>query len=244
MNLIVRARELLRRHAERYALLLFLVVAFGLLVFLKLASEVREGESLAFDRWLLLALRSEADLSVPIGPVWLKRTMMDFTSLGGTPVLTLITALSAGYLLVARRAATACFLILAIAGGALTSTSLKLLFARARPDLVHHLVDVTNASFPSGHAMNSAITYLTLGALLAQAADTRSIRVYLIAVAILLTLTIGFSRVYLGVHWPSDVLAGWCVGGVWAILCSLVAQALGRHRVIEPEGKGAPSRRK
>lgn len=234
MNPILKVRELIRRHAESYILLLFLIVAFGLLIFLKLASEVREGGTFAFDRWLLLALRSEA--SVPVGPDWLRRTMVDLTSLGGTPVLTLITVSCAGYLLVARRAATALFLILAISVGGLTSTLLKLAFVRARPELVHHLVEVTNASFPSGHAMNSAITYLTLGALLARTEESRAIRIYLISFAVFLTLTIGFSRVYLGVHWPSDVAAGWCVGGAWAILCSLVARTLQRRRTIEAQG--------
>lgn len=237
MKLAVKARELLRRHHPGpYVLLLFLAVVFGLLAFLKLASEMREGETLAFDRWLLLALRSNADPSVPIGPDWLRRTMIDLTSLGGTPVLTLITVAAAGYLLVARRAATALFLVLAISGGALTGTMLKLLFARARPELVHHLVEVTNASFPSGHAMNSAVTYLTLGALLARTEKSRAIRAYLIGLAVVLTLMIGSSRVYLGVHWPSDVAAGWCVGGAWAILCSLIARALQRRRTLEPEG--------
>ena len=145
-------------------------------------------------------------------------------------------AIAAGYLLVARRVETALFLVVAIAGGALASTSLKLLFSRARPELVQHLVEVANASFPSGHAMNSAITYLTLGALLARTEKSTAIRIYLIALAILLTLTIGFSRVYLGVHWPSDVIAGWCLGGAWSILCSLAARTLQRRHMLEPEG--------
>lgn len=237
MKWIARAKSLLQRHhADSFILLLFVIGAIALLVFLKLASEVREGESFAFDRWLLLALRVPSDPSVPIGPNWLRHTMVDFTSLGGTPILALITTAATGYLLVAKRAETAIFLVLAVAGGALTSTLLKLFFARARPDIVHHLVDVTNASFPSGHAMNSAVTYLTLGALLARTEKQRSIRVYLISLAIFLTLTIGFSRVYLGVHWPSDVAAGWCLGGVWALFCSLVARTLQRRRMIEPEG--------
>ncbi|HTU09949.1 MAG TPA: phosphatase PAP2 family protein [Allosphingosinicella sp.] len=236
MNLLAKARDLQRRHKiETAALLLVLVVAFALLVFLKLASEVRDGETFAFDRWLLLALRSDADPAVPIGPHWLRLTLLDFTALGGTPFLTLITVAGAGYLLFARKRATAVFLVLAISGGAIASTLLKAIFDRARPDLVHHLVEVTNASFPSGHAMNSAIVYLTLGALLARTEESRAIRIYLIALAITLSLIIGFSRIYLGVHWPSDVAAGWCVGGVWAICCSLLARFLQQRRAIEPE---------
>lgn len=233
---IEQLRTLLRKHhLDSFILVLFLAGAGGLLAFLMVASEVHEGETFAFDRWLLIALRDPADPAVPNGPAWVRHMLTDFTSLGGTAVLTLITVASAGYLLVAKRAETALFLIFAVAGGAAASTSLKLLFARARPDVVQHLVEVTNASFPSGHAMNSAITYLTLGALLARTEKSPAIRIYLIALAILLTLTIGFSRVYLGVHWPSDVIAGWCLGGAWAILCSLVARTLQRRRMLEPE---------
>lgn len=236
MTLLVRLRAALRRHhVESYVLLLFLLCAAGLFIFIRLAAEIQEGESFAFDRWLLLALRTSADPNVPIGPDWLRRALIDITSLGGTPVLTLITIAGTAYLLVARKAATALFLVLAIAGGAVMSTLLKLLFARERPELVHHLVEVTNASFPSGHAMNSAIVYLTLGALLARTEPSRAIRLYLIGLAIFLTLIIGFSRVYLGVHWPSDVAAGWSVGSAWAIICSLIAGTLQRRRTLEPE---------
>jgi undecaprenyl-diphosphatase len=236
MTLLTRLRAAMRRHhVESYVLLLFLIGAAGLFIFIRLAAEIWEGESFAFDRWLLLALRTSADPTVPIGPDWLRRALIDITSLGGTPVLTLITIAGTAYLLVARKAATALFLVLAIAGGGIMSTLLKLLFARERPDLVHHLVEVTNASFPSGHAMNSAIVYLTLGALLARTEPSKAIRLYLIGLAIFLTLIIGFSRVYLGVHWPSDVAAGWSVGCAWAIICSLIARKLQRQQTLEPE---------
>lgn len=221
-------------HAESYVLVLFFLSAVALFIFLALASEVREGEIFAFDRWLLRALRSGADSAVPVGPNWLRAAMIELTALGGTSVLTLMILAATGYLVVARRASTALFLVLTISGGALASTLLKQLFARSRPDLVPHLVEVTNASFPSGHAMNSAVTYLTLGVLLARTQKSRPIRIYLICLAVSLTLMIGFSRVYLGVHWPSDVIAGWCVGGAWAILCSLAARMLQQRRALEP----------
>ena len=232
-----RARALWREHhPESFVLLLFLTGALGLLAFLTLASMVRGGEVLSFDRSVLVAMRSAADPAVPVGPHWLRAAMTDITALGDTSVLTLITVAMVGYLLVARRAETALLLVFAVAGGATLSTSIKALVGRARPDVINHLVEIANASFPSGHAMNSAITYLTLGALLARTEKSRAIRVYLIAVAVVLTLLIGCSRVYLGVHWPSDVAAGWCLGGAWAILCSLIARWLQRRRMIEPEG--------
>jgi undecaprenyl-diphosphatase len=219
----------------------FLIAALVLFVFLKLASEVSEGDTQAFDVWLLQALRSPADPSIPIGPEWFRIAMIDITALGGTSVLTLLTVIAVGYLVAARKPETAAFLGAAVIGGAITGTVLKLLFARARPDIVPHLVFVDSASFPSGHALNSAVTYLTIGALLARAESKRTVRVYLIAVAVALSLTIGFSRIYAGVHWPSDVVGGWCVGAAWAMIISLIARALQRRRTIEPPPPPDPS---
>jgi len=227
-----------KHHADSNMLVLFLIAAAAVLIFLVLGSEVRENEVFAIDRWLIQALRSPNDPAVPLGPIWLRRALTDVTVLGGSPVLTLLTIIAAGYLLAARKAATAAFLVGAISTGAIASTLLKLVFARTRPDLVTHLVATYSSSFPSGHAMNSAVTYLTLGALLARAESDRAVRIYLMSVALFLTLIVGFSRVYLGVHWPSDVLAGWCVGAAWAILCSWIARMLQRRRTIEPEEAG------
>jgi undecaprenyl-diphosphatase len=236
MNMRARLLKLIGKlSADSYVLVLFLVVAAALFLFVKLASEVAEGDMFAFDRWALQTLRNPDDPSVPIGPDWLRRTMVDLTALGGVPVLTIITIAVAGYLLAVRKAATAAFVVAAVAGGGLASTLLKLAFARARPDIVGHLVDVHSASFPSGHALNSAVTFLTLGALLARTEGARPMRIYVMVVAISLTLLIGFSRVYLGVHWPSDVLAGWCVGAAWAISCSLLARSLQRRHALEPK---------
>lgn len=214
-------------------LVVFLAIAGGAFAFLKLASEVMEGDTLAIDRLILQGLRSAADPSLPIGPGWLQGAMIDITALGGFTVLTLLTVLTAGYLLAVRKAGTAAFMVAAIAGGAILSSVLKNEYVRPRPGLVAHLVEVHTTSFPSGHAMNSAITYLTLGVLLARAEKRPTVRIYLLSVAIALTLIIGTSRVYLGVHWPSDVVAGWCVGACWAALCSVVARTLQRNRTIE-----------
>lgn len=219
-------------------LAVFLIVAAGGFTFLKLASEMMEGESFAFDKLILQGLRSASDTSLPIGPAWLHAAMIDITALGGVTILTLLTTLIACYLLVAKKAGTAALLVAAIAIGALVSTLLKLGYARPRPDIVAHLVEVHTTSFPSGHAMNSAITYLTLGALLARAEKERLVRVFFMVVAILLTLAIGISRVYLGVHWPSDVLAGWCIGASWAALFSLFARALQQRHTIEQPTTG------
>lgn len=222
-----------KRHIDGAILLSFFLLAVLGYLFVKLASEMIEGDTLEFDRYLIRSLRNTADPSIPAGPGWLQATMLDITAIGGVSVLTILTVVIAGYLVVARKFATALFLVAAIAGGATVSVLLKSLFVRARPDLVAHLVEVDTSSFPSGHAMNSAVVYLTLGALLARAQRERRVRTYLVIVAISLTVAVGFSRVYLGVHWPSDVLAGWCVGAAWAALCSIAARVLQRRSKIE-----------
>lgn len=230
-RLIAFARTI---RGDGWLLLAFLALAMLLLLFLKLASEVAEGETMAIDRWIMLALRQPGQLETPIGPVWLHHAMGDITALGGGVSLTLLTLAVTGFLLAARRFATAGFVAASITAGALLSGALKAIFLRARPDIVPHLATVYDTSFPSGHAMNSAVVFLTLGALLTRTQESRAVRVYLVAVAILLTLLVGASRVYLGVHWPSDVIAGWIVGAAWATLCLALARLLQARRGLEP----------
>ena len=226
--------------ADGEMLVVFLGCALLALIFLKLASEVLEGETFAIDRHIITGLRSAADPALPIGPNWLRVMMLDITAIGDFTGLTLITTIVTGFLIVARKYRTAAFVALSVIGGAILNAALKGLFGRPRPDLVAHLVEVTDTSFPSGHAMNSAVVFLTLGALLARTQEKRAVRIYLIAVAILLTLAVGASRVYLGVHWPSDVIAGWCVGATWASLCWIAARFLQRRDGIEAPGEEAP----
>ena len=219
------------RHPTALALALALCLT-GL--FISLASEMMEGETLAFDRAVITALRRAPDYAVPIGPKWVNIAMVDLTALGGVTILTLVTALAALFLVIERRGRLALFLIFAAVTGSIGGTLLKAFFSRPRPDLVQHLVETNSMSFPSGHAMNSAIIYLTLGSLLARSMADRRTRAFIIGIAIMLTLTIGFSRVYLGVHWPSDVLAGWSIGGAWALLMSIIAGRLQQSAAIEP----------
>lgn len=214
-------------------LIVFLVLAAFAFALLWLGSEVLEGDTFAIDRSILLGLRSAADVSNPVGPGWLLYSMTDATALGSVTVLTLVTIIVVGYLVATMRLSAAVFVSIAVIGGALLSSGLKSLFFRARPDVVPHLVHVSSASFPSGHAMNSAVVYLTLATLLARTEPKERVRIYLLTVAISLAVLVGVSRVYLGVHWPSDVIAGWCVGAIWAASCSLVGKALPRHRAIE-----------
>ncbi|CAD7038205.1 phosphatase PAP2 family protein [Pseudorhizobium halotolerans] len=209
---------------EPMSLILIAVAAGGLFLFLQLTGEVIEGDTHAFDEQFLLLLRSAADPVNPIGPNWLPHAMDDITALGGVTVLSLMTAMVVGYLLLARRGRIALFTLVSVAGGWALSAALKVGVARPRPDIVPHLVEVHDLSFPSGHAMVSAATYLTLGALLSGAEPTRTTRLYTIGVAVFLTFIIGLSRVYLGVHYPTDVLGGWCAGATWALICWLIAR--------------------
>jgi len=211
------------------ALSALLLLAGLLLAFVELADEVIDGDTHAFDRAVLLALRTSSDSADPVGPAWLETAFRDITTLGGTPVLTTVTLVTLGYLLLAGRRATALLVTVAVGGGVLLSNLLKAGFERPRPDLVAHLVDISSLSFPSGHAMMSTVTWLTLGALLATVQSARRMRAYVLAVGVALALLVGVSRVYLGVHWPTDVLAGWCIGAAWALGCWLVAGWLQRR---------------
>lgn len=210
-------------HLSSLALVMF---GTGLFVFIVVAGEMMAGDTLQFDRWLLMAMRSTGDPGDPIGPLWMEEMFRDFTALGGVGVLSLLTLLSVVYLWLQGMRRVALFTLLAILGGLLLSTLLKTGFDRPRPDIVTHGSLVYTASFPSGHSMLSAVVYLTGAALLATVHQTRSLRIYLIGCAVLTTLLVGISRIYLGVHWPSDVLAGWAAGSAWAAACWLLAHWL------------------
>jgi undecaprenyl-diphosphatase len=216
-------KQFVLHHWSSLALLVF---GLGLFAFLYLAGEVIEGETLRFDTWLLLALRVPGDTTDPLGPAWIEEMFRDFTALGGVGVLSLLTLISVGYLWLTGQRRVALFLLFAILGGLLLSSMLKSGFDRPRPDLVSHGSHIYTSSFPSGHSMLSAVVYLTGGALLAIVQSAHRVRVYLVSCSILTTLLVGVSRVYLGVHWPSDVLAGWAAGAAWAAACWLVAQWL------------------
>lgn len=165
----------------------------------------------AFDHSIILGLRAWR------GPGWLPGAAVDVTALGGGVVLTIVLIAAAGLLLVQRLWLTALAMLAASITGGLAVSLVKSQVGRARPDIVDHLVTVSNMSFPSGHSANSAIVYLTIAGLATQVTTDRAVRRYLMVAAILLVGAIGCSRVYLGVHWPSDVLAGWSFGTLWAL---------------------------
>jgi undecaprenyl-diphosphatase len=226
------------RHRARYELVRVLLVALlvvaGAWGFVRLAGAVLAGDTHAFDQWLLQALRSPADPAWPRGPRWLVEASRDVTAFGSSVVVALLTAAVAGYLWLRRTYGALGFVVSTTAGGALLSHLLKALVARGRPAPVPCLW-VSSPSFPSGHAMLAAVVYLTLGILLARLEPRPLLKVYFLGVMMALAFLVGVSRVYLGVHYPTDVLAGWLVGLVWGLLCWLAAWYLQQRGAVERE---------
>ena len=209
------------------------IIASSIWVFAEIADEVIEGETHTFDEKILLSMRNPQNRSDPIGPEWLEEMGRDFTALGGMGVLIVLTLAVCGGLLLQKKYHAMFLVFIAVIGGLILSMILKQQFERPRPDLVPHGSYVFTASFPSGHSMLSAVTYLTLAALLARFNSRVSFKVYIMLVAMFLTILVGISRVYLGVHWPTDVLAGWAAGAAWATVCSLTARYLQKWGQIE-----------
>ena len=217
----------------------WLLVGLGacilLFVFISFASEVMEGDTQALDVRILRALRAADNPSKPIGPEWIELALLDLTALGGPTVLGLVVFAVMGFLVLQARYRTALVILITAVSGEVLSSVMKRAFMRPRPTIVPHLRDVVSTSFPSGHAMESAILYLTLGAMLMRLAESRLTKVYCLAMALLLTFLVGVSRVYLGVHYPTDVIGGWILGFVWASVCWLLAQRFEANTGVDAE---------
>jgi undecaprenyl-diphosphatase len=214
---------------ELVTMTLLAAAAGGLWLFLEVAEAVQEQSIRAFDEKVLLSMRTPGDPADPLGPRWVEEMGRDLTALGGVAVVTLLTVAAAGFLWLVGRRRDVVLVAAAVIGGQLLSLVLKRGYARPRPDLVPHASFVYTSSFPSGHAMMSAVTYLTLGALLARAVPRRREKAFVVAWAVALAALTGVSRVYVGVHWPTDVLAGWALGASWAVACWLAADLLERR---------------
>jgi undecaprenyl-diphosphatase len=209
---------------------LLLGAAAALAVAAHIVEEVAEGDTFRSDRAILLALRHPGDPGRPIGPPWLLQSAIDLSALGGFTVLWIFGVAAVGYLILHQSRASAAWLCASLIGASLLDAGLKSYFHRARPNVVPHLAVVSTSSFPSGHAMISAAAYLSVALMLAETDPRRVGRVYLLLVACVLVVLIGCSRVYLGVHWPSDVAAGWCFGSLWALAVFMAKRVLQRTR--------------
>jgi len=197
---------------------------------LYIASELLEGDSFGFDRSILLALRQPGHPDVPIGPMWLEQSAVDVSALGGFTLITLFCGFGVAFLLALRLRIEAAWIGVVLLGATLLNAGLKQGLHRPRPELVPHLARVTSLSFPSGHAMVSSAVYLTLAIMLGEAQP--SLRRYFVALAVVMVVLIGCTRIYLGVHWPSDVLAGWAFGSAWALAVYAVKHRLGAAEPI------------
>ncbi len=195
--------------------------------------DVLEGDTFAIDNKILQSLRNPQDMSDPIGPGWLEEVMRDFSAMGGIAILTLLTLTAALYLFVNQKYFKAWFLIGAVLSGTILTNILKAGFNRPRPDLMPHDTFTFTASFPSGHSMMAALVYLTLGGLLAQNEKRMSMKIFILGIATSMALLVGISRVYLGAHWASDVLAGWLAGSAWALIFWLLENYLIYKRRVQ-----------
>jgi len=203
-------------------------LAFG---FFELADDVSEGETRVIDIAILEMFRAPGDPSQMIGSFWFQEAVRDITALGSFSVLTLIVLLVVAHLLLTRHLSWAILVSVSVIGGSLLTSLLKSGYARPRPEF-SGLAENLSASFPSGHAMISAVTFLTLGALLSRLSKGWRLKIFYFAAAVFLTVLVGVSRVILGVHFPSDVIAGWALGASWALLCTAVTFFLQRRGII------------
>jgi undecaprenyl-diphosphatase len=207
---------------EIAALAAFGILAGGLAVFADIAEDYDEDEARGFDMQVLTSLHPGPDLADPIGPAWLDRAAQDFSAFGSLAIICTIALVVIGFMVMQKRFAQAGMLVFALAGGLLLSETMKGIFERTRPPEIYHMAGALNASFPSGHALLSTVFYLTLGAMLARLLQRRRNKVYAISIALVIALLVGLTRIYLGVHWASDVLAGWSLGASWAMTCWLL----------------------
>ncbi len=229
-------KHITSRDREELKLILAAILLVGITVsLLMLVGNVLEGDTQHFDEQILRSLRKDDNPAQPIGPVWLKIIADDITALGSATVLGLAVIAVVGFLWLQGMHKNALFVLLASLGGWFLNDLLKWMFARPRPSVVPHLREVWSLSFPSGHALTSAVVYLTLGVLLMRVAERPIVKWYCITIAMSATALVGLSRIYLGVHYPTDVLGGWLIGLSWALVFWLIERSLERRAGLKKE---------
>jgi len=229
---------------EIKVLLALLLLFISVLTFLEIGDAISAGETRQFDLSIIEFFRAEDDFNKPTGPPWITEFMTDITALGGGYVLAIITIFVLIFLTLQKHYDAFWLLLAATAGGTLISFGLKEIYGRERPDLAFRLITTTYLSFPSGHSMMSAVLYLTQAAIVARFQRTWKIRIYILSAALFLTIIIGFSRVYLGVHYPTDVIGGWTIGLAWASLCWCIAWYIQRRKRLKQRNLNVESDKK
>ncbi|HHP7237821.1 phosphatase PAP2 family protein [Longibacter sp.] len=231
-RLYMHVRSLLEA-AEFRLLIAIAVLAAGITGFVAVADAVVEGETRMVDERILLAFRTAGDVGDPVGGPAVEEAVRDLTAFGSVLLTSTFTLIVVGFQFLDRRPRRAAFILTSVLTGVGVIFALKIGFDRPRPNLVPHAMEALSPSFPSGHAATSAVVYLTLGALGADALSRPRLKVFAITIALLITVGVGFSRVYLGVHWPTDVLAGWTMGATWALVSWLLAHEFSQRGWIE-----------
>lgn len=207
---------------EARALVVWIACVGAVWAFLSVAEEVGEGETDQVDRALLLSLREAGDPNDPIGPRWFEEAMRDITALGGFTLLTVAVIVGTLMLIFHDRRREAAVFALTVILAQVSSEVLKAIYDRARPDLVTHGGYAYSQSFPSGHSTMAAATFFTLATVVASVEARKRTKALIYGLAITFVVLVGVSRVYLGVHWPTDVVGGWALGAVWALLAWIV----------------------
>ncbi|HEY9235433.1 MULTISPECIES: phosphatase PAP2 family protein [Phenylobacterium] len=230
---MIRRLKAIRERLETRTLVALLALAGVPWLFLSIADEVSEGETQALDRRLLLAMRAPGDPSDPIGPRGFEEAVRDITALGGFTVLTIVTVAATLLLIFKRRRLEALVFAGTVLLAQFSNSFLKAFYERPRPELVTHGSYVYTHSFPSGHAAMAAVVFLVLATVFASVETRRRTKALIYGLAVAMVVAVGLSRIYLGVHWPTDVLGGWCLGTSWAIAAWIVL-AFARRR-LPPE---------
>ena len=216
-----RSTQPVSRPATHRPLLAALAAALFVWAFIQISIEMVEGDVRGFDSSVMSAAQS-----MRVAHPWLADVMRDLSGLGSTSVLTLFTVAASGYLAVTGARHKALLVVSAVILGTAAVSLLKTQFGRVRPPADFAQTVAAGMSFPSGHASMSAIVFLTVAALLAGTRTRALEQTYILAMATLMTLLVGLSRIVLGVHWATDVAAGWAFGAAWALAWLLFARGL------------------
>lgn len=210
------------RAVEPVLIACWIALAFLLWLFYAMTGWIAAGSIAAIDEKILLAFRLPGNNATPIGPAWLPETVRDISALGSVSVLWLAVFFSTVLLFLSGHRKKSVYVFLTAVAATALSNILKFIYTRPRPDIVPPAAETFTTSFPSAHAMMSAAVYLTIGLVFSRLHQAKAVKTFIMLFAAGLTLMIGLTRVYMGVHWPSDVIAGWLCGGIFLLSCHLL----------------------